>query len=425
MSDHDTSGHDDRRTYRRFGMSMQVRQIGHRNVDRVSDVSLGGLFLRTTEPRKRGGCVPLRLVHPMTGEVIAAVCQVVHQVYSAQGEFLGLGLRFANADSLLGDRIRELIHDVTGDDPGPLSGEQTFEIDLAELGEAQTQAKHGTAIPVFELELEQHAEGFSLDTGTHHHAPPPAPKPAPKDAAKAQQLPEPTFRDCYSEALAAERARRPRDAVAWLQQALERAPDNPLDIHLRIAAIAMRELADLELANEHMAAARALDPKRRDLRKLRRELRGRRRELLKNHAKLRFVPLRPAGTAHRSSAGTSALQNPFLRRAISSAAIALIVASVFWNAWTLNTSDAPPPLKIDPQKLAKLVAADRVLLSEHRLVVNVAPEWLALPDDTKAERLKALGDWAAQSYQAREIILTDDQNVLVGEVANNRVAVYR
>ena len=93
MAHDGADGGGERRNARRFGITLQVRQVGHRQVDRASDVSLGGLFLRTGEPQREGGCVPLRLVHPMTGEIIPAVCQVVHQVYSERGEFLG-GRRF-------------------------------------------------------------------------------------------------------------------------------------------------------------------------------------------------------------------------------------------------------------------------------------------------------------------------------------------
>ncbi|MEK7703503.1 MAG: hypothetical protein AAB426_00980, partial [Myxococcota bacterium] len=330
------------------------------------------------------------------------------------------GLRFATADDPLGTRGRELIQDVTGDDRGPLSQEATFEIDAAELGEAAAQAQHGTEVPLVELELEHHTVGFSLDTGPDNKAPPPLPK----SSAKAQQLAEPTFRDCYTEALAAERAHRPKDAVAWLLQALDRTPDNPLDLHLRIASIALRDLDDLGLANEHVRLARTLDPNRRDVRKLRRELRQHRRAAFTHDAKLRFVPLRVAGSATKAPQRRR-LHNPWLRRAIIFLAIGVIVGNTVWNAWTLTTPDAPLPTLIDPQAIAKLVAAQQVRLSEGRLVVTVAPTWLALPDDTKTERLKSLGEWAEQSYHAREVILTDEHNVLVGEASHNRVGIYR
>jgi hypothetical protein len=231
----------ERRVHRRYGISVQIRPFGSKESQKSADVSLGGVFLPTSDPHKMGGCLPLRLVHPLTGEVIAAVCKVVHQVYDAEGVLVGLGLRFANIDRNLSERMRSLLEDITGEDQGPTPDESVVSVDIQDLEGIDTADLEGG------LTVELEAAGAS----------PGGLSAVPQNAREAAPLapPEPSFRDCYREAMAASRAKRPRDAVTWLKFALARSPANAADLHLRVASIALRDLGDLKLAEEHVRAA--------------------------------------------------------------------------------------------------------------------------------------------------------------------------
>jgi hypothetical protein len=130
----------DRRQHRRFSLRIPVAVLGENTVPRSRDLSETGLFVELSEPRPVGSPLPLRLVHPKTGEAIPAVCKIVRHAFASNGSFVGVGLRFANNDDVLGDRVRALLTELAG--AGFTSEPETEGIDVAYAGTLDAAEDH-------------------------------------------------------------------------------------------------------------------------------------------------------------------------------------------------------------------------------------------------------------------------------------------
>jgi len=158
----------ERRRARRFQLRVPVTVLGATDQPASRDLSEGGVFIETAVPQPIGVVLPVRLVHPDTGEVIPAVCQVVRQVHDDDGQLLGLGLRFANTDESLGDRIRNLINDLVESEPGGAgAGAPRDDDELDELDELDEKDDPTAALAVVEFdepEITWESEGEGDET---------------------------------------------------------------------------------------------------------------------------------------------------------------------------------------------------------------------------------------------------------------------
>jgi len=284
----------ERRLFRRYRIQSAVRPSGHAHLEHAADLSLGGLYLPASEPRPIDACLPLRIIHPMTRENIAAVCRVMRIVPSADSRTVGLGLRFANIDRVFSERLRALVQDITGEDPLPQPLVPVFALEAAEL---DAIAELGYESPL-EVELDLVSESVPVVPGRLQTW---TPQGQANQLASAVVAPPTVYaaRDCYVRALGAQRVHRPEEAVEWFRRALQSAPDNALDLHVRIASLALRELGDFVLAEEHLNAAEACRVGFAATGKLRKEL-----------EELRHTIRRAAKVAH----ATRVVRSPWRRR---------------------------------------------------------------------------------------------------------------
>ena len=108
-----TRAHE-RRQHRRFSLRIPVAVLGETTTPRSRDLSESGLFIELSEPRPLGSPLPLRLLHPKTGEAIPAVGKIVRHVFAPNGSFVGVGLRFSHNDDFLSTRVRALLTELAG-----------------------------------------------------------------------------------------------------------------------------------------------------------------------------------------------------------------------------------------------------------------------------------------------------------------------
>ncbi len=131
----------ERRRHQRFELHLPVTVVGDHGRAALRDISEGGLFIETSEPLPLGDALPLRLVHPESGDELAVRCQVVRHVHDQHGALLGLGLRFVDLDATMNQRILALIADLTGlagDDEGaPADSDQADDDDDAAVFELE------------------------------------------------------------------------------------------------------------------------------------------------------------------------------------------------------------------------------------------------------------------------------------------------
>ena len=104
----------ERRQYRRFSVRVSVMLLGDSVPAVCRDLSLGGLCVETKNIRQVGAPVPIRIFDPSTKQQIPALCKTMRHVLGPDGAIEGLGLRFANVDDALKERVEKLLISLVG-----------------------------------------------------------------------------------------------------------------------------------------------------------------------------------------------------------------------------------------------------------------------------------------------------------------------
>ncbi|MCK5689044.1 PilZ domain-containing protein [Myxococcota bacterium] len=98
-----------RRDSQRFDVRLETSVLGASDPVFSRDISETGLFLETSVEYEIGACVPLRLFHSATGEILPAVCKVVRLVNNEDGTPYGVGLSFSALGEGFKADIRQLL----------------------------------------------------------------------------------------------------------------------------------------------------------------------------------------------------------------------------------------------------------------------------------------------------------------------------
>ncbi|MBI5507626.1 MAG: PilZ domain-containing protein [Deltaproteobacteria bacterium] len=455
-----------RRRYRRFSLRLPVSLLGDDELQRLKDLSESGLFVECDTPRPVGTPLPIRLVHPNTGELIPAICKVVRQVFHADGTFAGLGLRFANTDNLLGAKIRRLLAELAdaSSDPPMEPVETDFEISGTLATTAMMPADvaaEDLSLSLDDLELVPGAADYR-DTGKREalaaqivdpysagdaidvdlsdlNAPPSVTPEAPaalapvtpatvaaryaKDGPERSAGPQlglwDRARTSVTEALAAERAGRPQDAARLLETALTLRPPNAADIHARLALLGLGALADLAFAERHAHAALAFSGDRPQIRRLLRAVQAQRARL-GPPADAQKTPPAPAPSP-RPAERTGAPRRAFAMLV----ALVIVIAVVGFNVWKYVLPWTRGPESIDVALISELVPATSAVVMPGRLVATIidAEAWTNLAD--RQTRLEQLATWAKASYGVGEVVVADTRPQILGRAYRGTATVYR
>ncbi len=441
----------DRRRSPRFSIRLPVNVLGASDLPNSRDLSDTGLFIETQEANTIGAPLSVRLVNPVSGESIPAICKVVRQVHDSNGHQIGLGLRFANFDSLLQDKVRKLLVDVAGAEfpathPGALADtDVAYQGGLEAPSPATSMAVAETSVVLSFADLtvtteadadySNPAELESLAAQTL------APSPSTLDVDFSDldavgpsdtELVSPSSgltrtpqlglwdraRSCITEALAAERTGRPHDAARLLQEALTFRPPNAADIHIRLALLGLGALADLAFAEEHAQAAVEIAGNRPQARRILRAVQTQRTR--PRTAKAAAAPTAPVIIAHRMDPGEA-----IRRRFIGFVALIAIAAAVGFTAWRFFSPFDERPVAVTMAPIQALVPAASAVSHRERLVVTVVDiaAWHALAD--KQSHLEQLGTWAQTTLHISEVIVTDTAPVLLARVKDGKAIVYR
>ena len=112
MSEEETTEERPRRSSPRAGvvLELQYRNAGHLLVSYCTNLSRGGLFVPSPEPLPAGSTLTLQLAIPGEDEPAELEAEVrwVREFDASEGP-AGMGLRFADVDEVLGERIDGIV----------------------------------------------------------------------------------------------------------------------------------------------------------------------------------------------------------------------------------------------------------------------------------------------------------------------------
>lgn len=385
----ENAGYDDQRSSLRYEINVRVHvaQLGEVQGALARDLSLGGLFIESPMPYPVGATIPLRIIHPGTGEHIEALCEVVHQIPGETGKSKGLGLRFVQKDAALEEKLGSIVFATTQSDHTP--SDDIINIAPEEIQPAGASALGAIPGPVTNLQ----------------------------DLIKNDAAPASDAKTLLSEAIRAERAGKHVDALHLLEKVLATGPNNKEEIQLRLARLAMGPLEDTRLAKLYVGAVLDNTPDHAEAKALLASIAKRDKQLGKGGKAIHKKE------AKAEDKGTKKVGRT--RQLIGAVALCALLIGFGLSIWLYYFAPkGPQPLVISPASLASMVPAKHVQIIRGCLYVRILDDkWTSLDNKQKTLAIKRLATWAKEKHRLQKVVLANSQPVLVGMATNGKVRV--
>ncbi len=220
------------------------------------------------------------------------------------------------------------------------------------------------------------------------------------------------------EAVAAERAGHPADALALVDRAISQSP-NRADLHALRARLIIGAGGDLKIAASHALRAAQLESGNTSYRDMAREYASRAGLPVPD---LSAVPPKVRGAEPpRVTPRTRSRLLPHDAKgwAVAGIAVGLVVLVAGWNVWYFALRTAGDhPRALDPKSVSAIVPLERLQIFGGTAYGSVTAAWNGLPEREK--KVQALVNALAASG-AHDVVLVDSENRIVAR-GNHDVA---
>lgn len=377
-------------------------QLGRTQAKLASDPTAeGGLFVVTSAEHRVGAYVPLKLCNPGTEEVVTTMGRVKRRVSSDESGPLGLELTLPSDDDKLMATLRGWVVSsaaASSSDNGGRKGSS------AAGGVAPGGGPQACAEPMLDLDdlLVEYREPDAI----------PDPDRPERSAEEARQHAQ----ECIDGATVAQRSGRYEDVYRLLEEAIRVYPVNADTMHIRLAELALGPLDKLDWAEEHARAAAVLTPSRPEPHRILNQVKVERHARSKGAKRARDVidvRQRRAEMSRRLLLVVGAL-------------LLVVLATVGWTYWRFFLPHGTPPTSVDPGKMADLLPASQVRVHQEILYITVGKAWDQIEAKRKRQILNQLATRARTTFDARRVVITNDEPRLLGVVdRHGKVTVYQ
>lgn len=455
----------ERRAHPRYSVQLRVHvaELGEVQGSLTRDLSQGGLFLETSSHRRVGSLIPMALIDPDTATEVPVMGRVVRVVTEGDPPRIkGLAVQFAYTDPELDRRIRGLIEGIAQEEglqpnPAQQPSQSVARIHLRRVGgfppdavpriapargESSTRLsaaqRHMLAFVNAKATVDDILRACGLrvsealkylselaelgvieipgmqgerpgQTADRESAASPADEPSTDGSFSDTQA------ETYlQQAQQATEKGRLAEAVHLLELALQLRPPHAARIHLHLSQLALHRLEDLDLAERHAVAARALDPDDADAAAVLQAVERARAEAPPAATAAPTAPPKPAPPERATPSATRKLLGVVLG--------VVLVAIVAFNVWSLMLPHGDRPDEVSADSLSEYVPVVRARLRERQLFITVDNRWNDWPE--KTARLRELGEYARSELASDRVVVSDPVPRLRAVVTEDGVHLY-
>lgn len=371
-------------------------QFGNVSAKLVNESSkTASIFVQTTVAASPGAFLPLKLIHPQSGDQVATVCRVVRKVMNEEGNVqTGIELLLPEDDA----RVRNTLI-------GWAKKLLPVENILPGQSLEQTASTADAALPDLDHLIEDAA-------GSKEAAPQAKSKVETATIRERNEAARIDSARIISEAQRAIASGNFERAFDLLGQAANIFPVNAEQLYLQQAKIALEQLNDLNRALAQAKAAIALAPSDFEVKRV-----------------LDLITARITEDAAQRDKAARRFKFESLRTrsvAIVGVAVLVVAAVLGWSTWRYLLPRGKTPTQIEAAAFSGVMPIRQAKL--HRSAVYLTIEsagWTKLTETTKRENLRRLATIARERFGVTRVVLADPQPAILGTVTQDKIVLGR